>query len=87
MQQAEAVLQSDKSTIVNLHHAATALVLLEQKIANSGKIVQLAQAQCKTDDSIVALGHALHLAALLGDSGEYNAYFPQAINELYLILL
>ncbi|ENN71956.1 dolichyl-diphosphooligosaccharide--protein glycosyltransferase subunit 2 [Dendroctonus ponderosae] len=71
IKEAQAVLQSEKSTVPNLHYAATVLVSVGQQVPNGAKIAQLAQAQLKTDDSVVALGHALHLAALLGDSGKF----------------
>lgn len=71
VKKAQDALQSDKSVTANLFFAAEVLSLLGQQVPNQPKIAQLAQAQLKADDSILSLGYALHLAALLGNSGKF----------------
>ncbi|KAL1494878.1 hypothetical protein ABEB36_010394 [Hypothenemus hampei] len=69
--QAQDILQSDKSTVAELRYAAELLILLGQQVPNVAKIGQLTQVQLKSDDSLLSLGHALHLAVLLGNSGKF----------------
>lgn len=68
---AQEALQSDVSSVLDLHYASEILTLLGQPLSNQQKIVQLIQAQLKTDDSVLNLGYALHIAALLGNSGKF----------------
>ncbi|XP_066246189.1 dolichyl-diphosphooligosaccharide--protein glycosyltransferase subunit 2 [Euwallacea similis] len=65
------VLSDEKSSLANLHYAGEVQILSGQQISNPSKLSQLTQSQLKADDSILSLGHALHLAALLGNSGKF----------------
>lgn len=55
----------------NLRYAAEVLVLLGQQVPNASKVAQLVQSQLKADDNVLNLGYALHLASLLGNSGDF----------------
>ncbi|XP_023016347.2 oligosaccharide transferase Delta subunit [Leptinotarsa decemlineata] len=66
-----AVVENDKSSLLDLRYAAETLSLLKQAIPNPTKVVQLIQAKLKEDDSLQNIGHALHLSALLGNAGKF----------------
>lgn len=64
-------MQSDVSTISDIRYAAEVLTLLGQEIQNPTKVAGLIQTQLKADDSVLNLGYALHVAALLKSAGNF----------------
>lgn len=67
----QSVIESGKASISDIRYGLEILTTLKEQIPNPSKIAQALQAKLKEDDSLQNLGHALHAASLLGDSGKF----------------
>lgn len=71
MQQLQAIVENEKSSVVNLRYALEILTFLKTPILNGAKIAQTFKAKLKEDDSLQSLGHTIYAASLLGDAGKF----------------
>uniref|UniRef100_A0A1B6L611 Dolichyl-diphosphooligosaccharide--protein glycosyltransferase subunit 2 n=1 Tax=Graphocephala atropunctata TaxID=36148 RepID=A0A1B6L611_9HEMI len=59
-------LKQDKLSMVDMYYAVKSVVDFGEKLTNPPQIMKNLQAALKKDDSISSLGHAFHIAAMLG---------------------
>ncbi|KAJ8982027.1 hypothetical protein NQ317_007737 [Molorchus minor] len=67
----QSVLENEKSTTADVRYAAEILTLFKSPIPNPAKVGQLVQSILKEDDSLLSIGHAFHVASLLGNAGKF----------------